>query len=58
MTHKLYNQAHGKLTEAELAELAMLLVKAGYTVRKASEKKSEKSAVRVHYIEATDDAGM
>ena len=49
---KITNQKHGALTEADLLDLAKLLVKAGYMVRKAKERQNGKDSGKyVHYVE-------
>ena len=39
---RLTNLKHGTLTEPEFAQLAALLIKAGYTVRRKKEKPPDK----------------
>ena len=50
---KITNQKHGTLTEADLLELAKLLVKAGYYgVHKGRERENGKQSGKyVHYVE-------
>ena len=52
---KIQNQKHGTLSEADLLELAALLVKAGYTVKKAKERPHGKeTGAYIHYIETVE----
>jgi len=51
MVIKITNQKHGTLTEQDLIELARLLIKGGYTVRKSKERPSEKGSYQ-HFVEA------
>ena len=49
---KITNQKHGMLTEPDMIALAALLLKGGYTVRKAKERPHGKeTGAYVHYIE-------
>lgn len=53
---KICNQKDGALTAAERAELAKLLVLAGYTVRIGCKKRG-KSAAYTYYVEIHGDDG-
>lgn len=54
---RIYEQKAAKLTESDWLELAQLLIKAGYTVRKGREKKNPKSNAYTHFVEFTDVIG-
>ena len=54
---KIMNQKHGNLTEAQLDELAALLYKAGYAVRKTKERLGNKeTGRRIVVIEVIEEA--
>lgn len=52
---RIYQQKNAKLTESDWLELAQILVKAGYIVRKGREKANPKLAVYTHFIEFWED---
>lgn len=59
---KIYAQKDGSYTKAELLELATLLIKGGYTVRRGKMKQAQKTVEYVEfYVDFTekrlDEAG-
>lgn len=54
---RIYEQKAAKLTESDWLELAQLLIKAGYTVRKGREKKNPKTNAYTHFVEFTEESG-